>query len=231
VTTATGIAAARAAANAGAAIDTDVVITVALVDDHQIVREGIRAILEQSSRIVVIGEAGDATAALSLIRRTQPNVVMLDLQLPGAHGAELCRAIMQESPTSTVLILSAFLNPHLLGQCLQAGACGYLLKDTENLDIVASVHAVANGQTVFDKRVAGLKQEVFGKRDGIIEHLSPKELQVLFLLCRGLSNNEIALELTLAVNTIKAHIKSIMRKLDCRNRVEIVVRARELNLI
>lgn len=194
-------------------------------------REGIRAILEQSPRIIVVGEAGDASAALNLIRQTRPDVVVLDLQLPGAHGAELCCDIIQGNPASAVLILSAFLNPHLLGQCLQAGACGYLLKDTENLDIVASVHAVASGQTVFDKRVAGLRQEVFGKRDGAIEHLSPKELQVLFLLCRGLSNNEIAVELALTVNTIKAHIKNIMRKLDCRNRVEIVVHARELNLI
>jgi DNA-binding NarL/FixJ family response regulator len=207
----------------------DECITTVLVDDHMFVRKGIRAMVEKSPDIIVVGEAETPQAALEMISEERPCVVVLDLQMPGVTGADLCRRIATVSPESAILVLSAFLNPQLLRSCLASGARGYLLKETEDLDIVSAIKTVAHGGTVFDRRTSTLEQNIHHSGQ-IFALLSPKELQVLSLLCQGLTNNEIAEELRVSLNTIKAHLKAIMRKLNCRNRIEIVLRARELNL-
>jgi DNA-binding NarL/FixJ family response regulator len=207
------------------------VISVVLVDDHMLVRQGIRTVLEKSSEIAVVGEAESYEAAVKVLSEKQPSVVVLDLQIPNVSGVELCWEITRICPETAILILTAFLNPQLLRSCLAAGARGYLLKETENLDIVAAVKTVAKGGTVFDKRTSTLERDIFGDTQQIFDSLSPKELQVLSLLCHGLTNNEIADDLKITLNTVKTHIKTIMRKLDCRNRVEIVLRTQELKLI
>jgi DNA-binding NarL/FixJ family response regulator len=206
-------------------------ITVALIDDHLFVRKGVRSILETAEDIEVVGEAESAEKALELVNLTRPNVVVLDLQIPGASGAELCWKIAQEQTGSLVLILTAFLNPHLLRLCLSSGARGYLMKDSQNLDIVSAVRTVASGGTVYDRRVSGLEQEILGNSRVLFESLTPRELQVLTLLTKGLTNAEISDSLSISLNTTKGHIKEIMRKFGCRNRVEIVTKARENNLV
>jgi DNA-binding NarL/FixJ family response regulator len=206
-------------------------ISVALIDDHMLVRKGIRVLLEAAKDIVVVGEAADFDAALALVAESSPDVILLDLQIPGASGAELCWRLARHNPDSAVLILTAFLNPQLLRTCLSAGACGYLLKDAENLDIVSAVRTVASGNAVFDKRVSGLERELRGEGRPLFGSLTARELQVISLLGRGLTNAEISETLSITLNTTKGHIREIMRKMDCRNRVEIVTRLRESNLI
>lgn len=207
-------------------------INVVLVDDHMVVRQGIRSLLANECGIAVVGEAGDCQTALEVVKITKPDVVLLDLQIPGANGSDLCWQLGQVSAQSNILILTAFLNPHLLKSCLSSGARGYLMKDTENLDIVSAVKVVACGGTMFDSRVAGLEKEIFqGESRALFENLTPKEMQVISLLCLGFTNNEISNELSISINTVKSHVKTIMRKFDCRNRTEIANRARELHLV
>lgn len=206
-------------------------IGVLLVDDHMLVRQGIRAILEEADGIDVVGEAAAAGKALGLVGMKRPDVAILDLQMPDSGGAELCWRIMQKNECTRVLILSAFLNPYLLKACLSFGARGYLLKDADKLDIVSAVRTVATGGTVFDSRVAGLGQDMLGDSGRVFDSLTPREMQVLSLVCRGMTNNEVSSELSISLNTTKGHIKVIMRKLDCRNRVELVVAARKHYLI
>lgn len=204
--------------------------TVILVDDHLFVRAGVRALLERTSDIVVVGEAENSSTAIDKIKMLTPDVAVLDLQLPDANGAEACRAIASASPKTNILVLSAFLNPYLLRTCLDQGACGYLLKDAENLDIANAIRIVATGGTVFDKRVRTIGQQVLGIAHGF-EMPTPRELQVLILMGKGLTNQEIAECLSVSLNTVKGHIKEIMRKLHCHNRVEVVVKGRGLYLI
>ncbi|MDR3052681.1 MAG: response regulator transcription factor [Coriobacteriales bacterium] len=206
-------------------------VTVVLIDDHMLVRKGVCSILDTTDDIEVVGETDDGEQALELIRIMKPDVVVLDLQIPGSSGAELCWKIAQLSPQTAVLILSAFLNPLLLKTCLAAGARGYVLKNAENLDIVSAIRSVASGGTVFDQRVQGLEQELFGNARSLFETLTPRELQLVSLLGKGLTNAEISSKLNITLNTTKGHIKEIMLKFDCRNRVEIVIKAREENLI
>jgi DNA-binding NarL/FixJ family response regulator len=206
-------------------------IRVALIDDHMLVREGICALLESADDIIVVGEAADYESALAVVAESSPDVILLDLQLPGTSGAELCWQIVQHNPDSAVLILTAFLNPQLLKTCLSAGIRGYLLKDAEKLDIVSAVRTVVSGGTVFDKRVSVLEGELLGEGRFLFDRLTAQELRVIALLGRGLTNAEISEALSITLNTTKGHIREIMRKMDCRNRVEIVVRARENNLI
>jgi DNA-binding NarL/FixJ family response regulator len=206
-------------------------ISVVLIDDHMLVRKGIRTLLEVAKDIVVVGEAADFAAALALVAESSPDVILLDLQIPGASGAELCWRLARCSPDSAILVLTAFLNPQLLRTCLSAGARGYLLKDAESLDIVSAVRTVASGNAVFDKRVSGLERERWGEGRPLFGSLTARELQVISLLGRGLTNAEISESLSITLNTTKGHIREIMRKMDCRNRVEIVTRLRESNLI
>lgn len=209
----------------------DSILSIVLVDDHKVVRAGIRTLLETSHDLRVVGEADTGREGVRMVERTRPDVVILDLQMPDMSGVEVCSRISSVAPETKVLILSAFLNAQLLKGCLEAGAAGYLMKDAENLDIVAAVRSIAAGNTVFDRRVDMLEHALGRERHDSFGVLSPRELQVLGLLCRGFTNQEIAEELDMSLNTVKGHVKEIMRKLDCRNRVEVVVWAREHHLI
>lgn len=206
-------------------------IKVVLVDDHTLVRQGIRGILEQDSEIQIVGEAEGVVEAEELLRRFRPDVLLLDLQLPDGSGAELCWKAIRTCPDCNVLVLTAFLNQHLVKRCLSSGARGYLLKDTDGLDLISSVKLVAQGKTVFDPRVVSFEHAMPGASRQLFQALSPKEMQVLNLVCLGFTNDEIAEELSVTVNTVKTHVKSVARKLQCRNRTEIAFRAHELNLV
>lgn len=206
-------------------------ITVVIIDDHPLIREGIHSLLQKDSGIKVVGEADNSADAMHIIAQESPAVAILDLQIAGESGVSLCWEITKTYKSCAVLVLTAFLNTSLLRQCQAAGASGYLLKDSRTVAIAHAIYTIAEGGTVFDRRALELEKKVFERSEQLFENLSAREFQVLELLCRGRKNDEIAQKLELRLSTVKTHIGTIMRKLDCRNRVEIAARARELNLI
>lgn len=207
------------------------VIRLLLIDDHQIVREGLRSILAQDPEFEIVGEAANAGDALSLVKSLQPDVVLLDLQLPGGGGADLCRRLIQTCTTCRILILTAFLNLSLVDACLRVGARGYLLKDAENLHLKERIRAVMDGDTVLDSKVANVLTDYLRAHEPSPGVLTPRELEVMVLIAQGLSNKEIGDKLSVTENTVKGHVKEILSKLNAQNRVTAVLKARELNLI
>jgi two-component system response regulator DevR len=206
-------------------------VRLALVDDHKIVRQGLRSILDPDPRFEVVGEAGSGEEALRLLPERKPDAVILDLHLPDAAGAELCRRIVELYPKVVVLILTAFVDRQLVDACLRAGARGYLLKDAENLHLEEQVLAAVRGQTPLDPRAAGIVTDFLLEHKPPSEQLSPREMEVLQLIAHDLTNREIGAELYVSVNTVKQHVKRILAKLEARNRVDAVRKARERNLL
>lgn len=204
-------------------------ITVVLVDDHAIVRGGIRALLEKNADFRVVGEAGCIEEVSPLLERTKPTVALVDIQLANNEsGLDVIPVIRCQSPETRVVVLSAFLNPSILHRCLDEGIEGYLIKDTRELDLASAMRVVANGGQVFDPRVFSLERRM---ANGTVDGLTPREDQVLELVCKGLSNAEIADAINLSESAVKAYVSNIMRRLGCKNRVQVVLRARELNFI
>lgn len=202
-------------------------ITVLLADDHSLVRRGFRRMLEDDPGIAVVGEARDGDEAIQLARRHRPQVIVMDCAMPGTNGVAATRQILQESPDVAVLMLSMHAEDTLVRQAIAAGARGYILKNALDLDLAAAVRRVALGETVIDPSVspeAALK----GERN---RALSERELDVLRLICEGLSNREIATKLTLSVNTIAVHRANIMNALGVHKTAELVVYAIQHGLV
>jgi len=206
-------------------------VRVVLVDDHKVVRQGLRSILDPDPRFEVVGEAGSGEEALRLFSEREPDAVILDLHLPDAAGAGLCRRILERHPKVAVLILTAFVDRQLVDACLRAGARGYLLKDAENLHLEEQILAAVRGQTPLDPRAAGYVTDFLRQHEPPSEHLTPREMEVLQLIAHDLTNREIGAQLYVSVNTVKQHVKRILAKLEARNRVEAVRKARERNLL
>jgi DNA-binding NarL/FixJ family response regulator len=206
-------------------------ITVLLVDDHQVVRQGLRAMIEPDDRFEVVGEAAAGDEALRLVKRERPDVVVLDLKLNDMNGAELCRRISEAEPRTAVLILTAYFDHHLVNACLAAGARGYLLKDAENLRLTEHLATVAEGHSALDPRAADVLTDWVRRGRPSGDSLSARELEILRLLSEGLTNREIGGRVHLSENTVKGHAKEIFDKLDVHNRVEAVMRARERGLL
>ena len=206
-------------------------IRVVLVDDHWIVRQGLRSVLNGDPAFEVVGEAADGEKALRLVDKQQPDVVLLDLQMPGLGGVEACQRIAKASPRTAILILTAFFDQSLIDACLRAGARGYLLKDVENLRLKAQLRAVVAGHAALDPRAARMLTEYLQQSEPAPNVLTAREFEVLHLMARGLLNREIGAELSITENTVKGHVKEILAKMDARNRVEAVFRARERGLL
>lgn len=202
-----------------------------LVDDHKVVRQGLRFILDPDPRFEVLAEAGSGEEALRVLSGLEPDAVILDLHLPDAAGAEICRRIVELHPKVAVLILTAFVDRQLVDACLRAGARGYLLKDVENLHLEEQILAAVRGQTPLDPRAAGIVTDFLLQHEPSTEQLSPREMEVLQLLSQDLTNREIGAELYISENTVKQHVKKILAKLEARNRVEATLKARERNLL
>ena len=193
-------------------------ITVLLVDDHALVRRGFRRLLEDDPSIAVVGEASSGEDAIRLAGELKPHVVVMDVAMPGTNGLAATRAILARDPGARILVLSMHSEETLVQQALAAGARGYVLKNALDLDLAAAVKRIASGETVVDPAVG---QPVAGAKN----RLTPRELEVLQLICDGLSNRSIAAKLSLSANTIAVHRASIMNTLGVHKTAELVVYA------
>lgn len=193
-------------------------VRVLLVDDHTVVRRGLRRILESVGDILVVGEAGNGIEAVDAARSLSPDVVLMDVSLPGINGIQAARQINACCPNSRVLMLSMHAEEQYVEQSLAAGASGYLIKDSEDHDLVGAVFAVARGETCLPRRLTGIANSTAVSPDV----LSPRERQVLSLICAGHTNREMASSLGLSPNTVETHRKHIIEKLDLHSTAELV---------
>ena len=211
-------------------------IRVLLADDQGLVRAGFRMILRAEADIEVVGEAADGEDAVSRARETKPDVVLMDVRMPGVDGVEATRRIAATTGPR-VLVLTTFDLDEYVYEALRAGASGFLLKDAPEEQLVAAIRVVAAGGSLFAPSVTRRLIEEFARRarppesPPQLEALTPRELEVLRLVARGLSNAEIAETLVVSEHTTKTHVAGVLSKLDLRNRVQAVVLAYESGLV
>lgn len=209
-------------------------IRLVIVDDHSIVRHGLRSILELERGIEVVGEADDGAAALRVIAEQQPDIVLLDLSL-GGQGAEggidLCRVITSCYPSTSVIILTTFLEDRLVMQAIRSGAKGYVLKDVDAVDLVKNVRAVSRGESALDTRTATLVMKNLAIQGEEKPDFTERELEVTRLLAQGYSNKEIGERIAISESTVKFHLRNVMRKLNVSHRTEVVYTASKLGLL
>lgn len=202
-------------------------IRVFLADDHPVVRQGLRAFLESRDGFEVVGEAGDTETAVAEVERLAPDVVLMDLVMPGAGGVAATRQIREVAPSTRVLILTSFASDDQVIPAVHAGAAGYVLKDIEPSGLEAAIRVVHRGDALLDPQIAQrVMQEVAHPSSGSgLSTLTPRELEVLRLLARGLSNRQLADELVVSEKTVKTHVSSILMKLDVRDRTQAALLA------
>lgn len=196
-------------------------IRILVVDDHPVVREGLIAILDEPD-LAVCGQAGDGAEALAQAARLRPDVVVLDVRLPGATGLEVCAELTQRIPGAHVVMLTSFPNDGVVMSAFAAGARGFVLKESDPTVIRQAVRTVADGSTFADPKVAGklVALATRGRRAKGPFDLTLQEMRVLELLPRGLTNHEIGDRLGIGENTVKTHLRNVMRKLGARDRVQ-----------
>ena len=202
-------------------------ITVLLVDDHALVRRGFRRLLEDDPDIAVVGEGSNGDEAIRLAAELKPRVIVMDAAMPGTGGLEATRRILAKQPKAAILMLSMHSEETLVRQALAAGARGYVLKNALDLDLAAAVRRVAGGEQVLDPAVVR-PDPLPGERN---RRLTPRELEVLQLICNGLSNKEIAAKLELSANTVAVHRANIMNTLGVHKTAELVVYALQNGLV
>lgn len=238
-----GDAAAAASAAPGGATSNEHEIRVLIADDQDIVRSGFRLVLMSYDGIDVVGEARDGKEAVALAERLRPDVVLMDIRMPHENGIEATREIRQnpELDGVHVLILTTFDHDEYVYEALAAGASGFLLKDADPDEIVAAVHVVAAGDALIEPSitrrlieqfVAARPHTSFSYRRGEgLDSLTDREREILRLVARGLSNDEIGAELFISPATVKTHLARIMAKVDAHDRAQLVIRAYESGLV
>jgi DNA-binding NarL/FixJ family response regulator len=212
-------------------------VRVLLVDDDDLMRAGLRAVLSSDAEIEVVGEAGDGRAAIGEARRRRPDVVLMDVRMPDLDGISATRELLAASPDVKVAILTTFEEDDYIFGALSAGASGFLLKRTKPEELIAAIHTLAEGDSLLSpsvtrrviERMAGqpIADPAAGRR---LEELTPREREVLALIARGLSNGEIAEAFFIEESTVKTHVKRILMKLHLRDRVQAVIFAYESGL-
>jgi DNA-binding NarL/FixJ family response regulator len=214
-------------------------IRILLVDDQRLMREGLRILLELETGLEIIGEAVDGQAALDAYAGLQPDVVLMDVRMPGMDGVEATWRLRERWPSARIIILTTFDDDEYIFEGLRAGARGYLLKDVSGHDLAEAVRIVAAGGALIEPSVARKVVAEFARMApparasdaGLPESLSDREREILRLLAQGLSNREIADRLSLAQGTVKNYVTTILQKLGARDRTQAALRARELGLI
>lgn len=208
-------------------------IRILLADDHHIVREGIRQLLESSGDIQVVAEAGDGEEAQTLIQQHKPDVAVLDIQMPKASGIEVTRWVRAHLPEVGVLILTAYDDDPYVMAVLQAGANGYVLKTAQSDDLVQAVRDVNEGKSALDPTITHkLMSNVFkGPEKKVVEPLTDRELDVLRLAAKGYTNKAIGVQLNISDRTVQGHLAHIFAKMQATSRTEAVMRAVSLGWI
>ncbi len=205
-------------------------IRILIADDHAVLREGMRNLLEREKDFEVVGEAGDGEEAVRLGSELEPDLVIMDIVMPKLSGIEATKLIKQASPSTAVLVLTAYNDIRYIIGLLEAGACGYLLKSARSNEIVGAIRAVRSGESVLDPAVTHkLLQRVVGlvKEPGEVQtsgQLTPREIEILRLAAKGMSNKDIADELFLSLRTVKAHLTNIFNKIGVGSRTEAIIK-------
>jgi len=202
-------------------------ITILLVDDHALVRSGVRAYLETQPELVVVAEAGSGQEAVQQAAEYAPDVVLMDLVMPGMDGVEATRRVREASPRTQVVVLTSFHEDTHIFPAIKAGAISYLLKDIGPAELAEAIRAAARGEAILHPKVAArLMQELRGNRTQAINpytELSEREQEVLRLIAEGMSNAEMAEKLVLSEKTVKSHVSNILNKLHLADRTQAAV--------
>jgi len=216
---------------------TDAAIRVLIVDDDDLMRAGLRGVLASDDGIEVVGESADGRDAIYRTRLLEPDVVLMDVRMPDLDGISATKELLDAFPDVRVLILTTFEQDDYIFGALAAGASGFLLKRTRPEDLVAGGRTIASGEALLSPSVTSTVIERLATQplpgttpDPRIEHLTPREREVLTLLARGLANSEIAAELVIEESTVKTHVNRVLSKLDARDRVQAVIFAYENGL-
>jgi DNA-binding NarL/FixJ family response regulator len=203
-------------------------IRVLLADDHGLVRDGLARLLASVSDIEVVAAAADGDEAVRLAKEHQPDVILMDLRMPGMNGSEATRRLLEEDPAMQVVILTSFSERDEILTALDAGAIGYLLKDAEPEELIRGVRAAAHGESPLDPKAA---RELLGSRGSApAAQLTDREREVLQLVTRGLPNKLIARELGISEKTVKAHLTTVFQRIGVRDRVQAAMWARDHHL-
>lgn len=210
-------------------------IRLLLVDDHAIVRQGLRSVLQREDGIRIVGEAEDADQAKMLVAELAPHMVCLDLKLSttsDSEGIQLCEELTTVHPEIAVLVLTTFLDERLVLRAIRAGARGYVVKDVDTTGLVRAIHDVSRGGSAFDARsAAAVVRGLHGSEEEEPKELTSRELEVLRLLASGMSNSRIGKELFISETTAKFHVGNILRKLGVSRRAEAVYEASKAGLL
>jgi two-component system, NarL family, response regulator LiaR len=205
------------------------VIAVLIVDDHAVVREGLRTFLELQDGLKVVGEAADGLEGIEQARRLQPDVILMDLVMPKLDGVAAMRALREQAPDSRVIVLTSFLDDERLLPAIQAGAAGYLLKNVEPTELARAIRAAERGEAIIDPTAAARLVEAIAENSRPViaepERLTRREREVLELIAAGRSNKRIALELSISEKTVKTHVGHLLAKLGVADRTQAALLA------
>jgi two-component system, NarL family, response regulator LiaR len=206
-------------------------IRILVVDDHPMIRTGVHSLLENEPDFEVIGESTDGEQAVSMTRELKPDIVVMDIVMPKMNGIEATRYIKSETPSINVLILSAYNDISYILEALENGASGYVLKDSSGNELVSAIRAARSGDSVLDPRVTKKLLERVLERPHAASPaaqspvpLTPREVEILALASKGLSNKDIANQLTLSLRTVKAHLTNIFSKMGCGSRTDAIIK-------
>lgn len=215
-------------------------IRVLLVDDQALFREGLETLLSVHKDIQVVGQASNGQEAAEIATKVQPDIVLMDVRMPVLDGVRATHLLKKVVPRTKVIVLTTFDDDEYIFDALRMGAAGYLLKDVASTKLVEAIRATARGDSILEPSVAAKVIEEFSrissmvparKMDQLVEPLSERELEILFLISRGASNKEIAEQLIIAEGTVKNHVSHILSKLGVRDRTQAALKARELGLL